>query len=287
MTVLAVDVGTSGVRAALVLPDSSVEHVHHRHVLPTSPMQGFVEFDAAEIAEAVVEVSTAALAGGRRVDAVGISSQRASAVVWDRATGEPVGPGIGWQDLRTVGYCLALQSQGIRLAPNQSATKFAVLLDIADPNRSRDLCVGHGRLLGRLDPFQRRGLHVSDRTQPRRHRPARRQCRRVGRGRARGSAHPPFGAAPPCGLHGSGGRSRRSAGCPAHRRPRRRPAGFPRRPGMRPAGSRQGDLRHGGDARPLRRRQSARIPPPRSRRHLPDRGLEPFGASSPGGSRRS
>jgi glycerol kinase len=163
VTVLAVDVGTSGVRAALVLPDSSVEHVHHRHVLPTSPMQGFVEFDATEIAAAVVEVSTAALAGGRRVDAVGISSQRASAVVWDRATGEPVGPGIGWQDLRTVGYCLALQSQGIRLAPNQSATKFAVLLDIADPNRSRDLCVGtvDSWVVSTLSKGE---THVSDRT---------------------------------------------------------------------------------------------------------------------------
>jgi len=60
---------------------------------------------------------------------------------WDarRVTGRA---GIGWQDLRTVGYCLALQAQGIRLAPNQSATKLAVLLDISDPDRSRDLCAG-------------------------------------------------------------------------------------------------------------------------------------------------
>jgi glycerol kinase len=163
VSVLAVDVGTSGVRAAVVRPDSTVEQVHHRHVLPSSPSQGFVEFDAAEIASAVLEVSTAALSGGTSVDAVGISTQRASAVVWERATGEPVGPGIGWQDLRTVGYCLALQSQGIRLAPNQSATKLAVLLDIADPDRSRDLCAGT------VDSWvawtlSRGGVHVSDRT---------------------------------------------------------------------------------------------------------------------------
>ena len=163
MSVLAVDVGTSGVRAAIVRPDSSVEHVHQLQVLPSSPSQGFVEFDAAEIARAVLEVSTAALAGGGSVDAVGISSQRASTVVWDRATGDPVGPGIGWQDLRTVGYCLALQAQGIRLAPNQSATKLAVLLDIADPGRSRDLCAGT------VDTWvawtlSRGGLHVSDRS---------------------------------------------------------------------------------------------------------------------------
>ena len=163
MSVLAVDVGTSGVRAAIVRPDSSVENVHHLQVLPSSPLQGFVEFDAAEIARAVLDVSTAALARGERVDAVGISSQRASTVLWDRATGDPVGPGIGWQDLRTVGYCLALQAHGIRLAPNQSATKLAVLLDISDPDRSRDLCAGT------VDSWvawtlSRGSLHVSDRS---------------------------------------------------------------------------------------------------------------------------
>jgi glycerol kinase len=160
---LAVDVGTSGVRAAVVQPDSTVEHVHQRHVLPSSPSTGFVEFDAAEIARAVLEVSSAAVSEEGSVEAVGISTQRASAVVWDRATGEPVGPGIGWQDLRTVGYCLALQSQGIRLAPNQSATKLAVLLDIADPVRSKDLCAGT------VDSWvawtlSQGGVHISDRT---------------------------------------------------------------------------------------------------------------------------
>jgi glycerol kinase len=163
VSVLAVDVGTSGVRAAVVQSDSTVEHVHHRHVLPSSPSTGFVEFDAAEMAQAVLEVSSAAISEQGGVEAVGISTQRASAVVWDRATGEPVGPGIGWQDLRTVGYCLALQSQGIRLAPNQSATKLAVLLDIADPDRSKDLCVGT------VDSWvawtlSQGGVHISDRT---------------------------------------------------------------------------------------------------------------------------
>ncbi|MGH9181428.1 MAG: FGGY family carbohydrate kinase, partial [Acidimicrobiales bacterium] len=51
-------------------------------------------------------------------------------------------PGIGWQDLRTVGLCLELAGRGVRLAPNASATKLAVLLDMADPGRSRDLCFG-------------------------------------------------------------------------------------------------------------------------------------------------
>jgi glycerol kinase len=62
--------------------------------------------------------------------------------VWDRATGEAVGPGIGWQDLRTAGTCLMLQGQGLRLAPNASATKLAYLLDTYDYNRQRDLVFG-------------------------------------------------------------------------------------------------------------------------------------------------
>ncbi|MCU1451798.1 MAG: glycerol kinase [Acidimicrobiales bacterium] len=142
MSILVVDVGTSGVRAAVVRSDASVEHVHYREVLPLTPAPGFVEFDAAAMAAAALEVAQAALAEGGPVDAVGIANQRSSTIVWDRATGEPVGPGVGWQDLRTVGMCLALQQQGIRVAPNASATKLGFLLDMADPDRTRDLCFG-------------------------------------------------------------------------------------------------------------------------------------------------
>ncbi|HUQ39325.1 MAG TPA: FGGY family carbohydrate kinase [Acidimicrobiales bacterium] len=142
MSILVVDAGTSGVRAAVVGPDATVSHLHHRQVLPSTPMPSFVEFDAVELARAALEVARAALADHGPVDAVGITNQRASTIVWDRATGEPVGPGVGWQDLRTVGTCLMLQSQGIRVAPNASATKLAFLLDTADRDRTRDLCFG-------------------------------------------------------------------------------------------------------------------------------------------------
>ena len=142
MSILVVDVGTSGVRAAVVRPDAAVEHVHHRQVLPSSPAPGFVEFDAAAMADAILEVAGRSLAGGGPVDAVGIANQRASTVVWERSTGRPVGPGIGWQDLRTVGICLALQGQGLRLQPNTSATKLLALLDMFDPDRGADLCFG-------------------------------------------------------------------------------------------------------------------------------------------------
>ena len=142
MSVLVVDVGTSGVRAAIVRDDAQVQHIHHVEVLPASPAPGLVEFDAETMADAVRQVAGQTLRDGGPVSAVGIANQRASVVVWDRESGTPIGPGIGWQDLRTVGECLVLQGQGIRLAPNLSATKVAWLLDQFDPERARDLCLG-------------------------------------------------------------------------------------------------------------------------------------------------
>jgi glycerol kinase len=142
MSLLVIDVGTSGVRAAVVRPDATIEVDHHVEVLPDSPMPGLVEFDASALAEAALGLARRVRAEAGPVDAVGIANQRASTIVWDRDTGEPVGPGLGWQDLRTVGECLALQAQDIYLAPNHSATKAAALLDQADPDRRRDLCVG-------------------------------------------------------------------------------------------------------------------------------------------------
>ncbi len=142
MTILVIDVGTSGLRAAAVAPDASIELEIHRPLLPSSPDAGLVEFDATRMATTAVELAEAVIAKVGAVEAVGIANQRASTIVWDRATGEPVAPGIGWQDLRTVGTCLVLQADGIHLAPNASATKAAFLLDLADPDRDRDLCVG-------------------------------------------------------------------------------------------------------------------------------------------------
>jgi glycerol kinase len=141
-SILVVDVGTSGLRGAVVRPDATVAAAHYRRLLPSSPAPGLVEFDAVAMAEAALVVARAALAEGGPVAAVGITNQRASTIVWDRSTGEPVGPGLGWQDLRTVGDCLVWQGEGLRFAPNESATKAAHLLDQADPERGRDLCVG-------------------------------------------------------------------------------------------------------------------------------------------------
>jgi glycerol kinase len=131
--VLVVDVGTTSVRASVVdgsaEPGRRVFATHRRALPPVTPLPGLVEFDAAAMAAAALDVAAAALADGGPVAGVGVANQRASAVVWDPATGQPVGPGLGWQDLRTVGACLELQGAGLHLAPNQTATKVAWLLD--------------------------------------------------------------------------------------------------------------------------------------------------------------
>ena len=142
MSILVVDVGTSSVRSAVIRADASVAAEHHRETLPDSPAGGLVEFDADVLADTVIELATRALADAGPVDAVGIATQRASTIVWDRATGRPIGPALGWQDLRTIGECLVFGAEGLRLAPNQSATKVAWLLDTFAPDRERDLCFG-------------------------------------------------------------------------------------------------------------------------------------------------
>lgn len=144
MNVLVIDIGTTGVRAAIMQRDGVLTHVEYRPCPPTSPLPGLVEFDAVELADAALAVARRCLARhGGPVASVGVSTQRASTVVWDAETGQPVAPGLGWQDLRTVFDCITAKADhGLALAPNQSATKLAHLLDAHDPDRQRDLRFG-------------------------------------------------------------------------------------------------------------------------------------------------
>jgi glycerol kinase len=105
-------------------------------------MPGLVEFDPAAMAAAALMVAGEVLAAGGPVDAVGITAQRASAVAWDGRTGTPVGPGLGWQDLRTAGTCLELQAEGLRFSPSESATKFSWLIQQAQPDRRDHVKLG-------------------------------------------------------------------------------------------------------------------------------------------------
>lgn len=143
--ILVVDVGTTGLRAAVVDPDGSVVAVEHRPCRPDSPFPGLVEFDATTMAATTLEAVTAVLdrVGDPSLAGVGVATQRASTIVWRRSTGRPVGPALGWQDLRTVGECLTVAAtHGLRFAPNQSATKIPRLLADAGVTDHDDLCFG-------------------------------------------------------------------------------------------------------------------------------------------------
>ena len=165
MTVLVIDVGTTGVRSAVMRPDATLGPVHYRHLPPTSPFPGLVEFDPVELADTAIALANDAIDQfGGPIAAVGITTQRASTVVWDRSTGQPIGPGLGWQDLRTVMECITAKAEhGFALAPNQSATKVAWLLNSVDGSRQRDLCFGtvDSWLAWRLTGG---AAHVTDRT---------------------------------------------------------------------------------------------------------------------------
>lgn len=140
--ILIIDIGTSSVRVAVMGEDGAFVYEQRQELLPDSPADGLVEFDAAKMRDVTMELAQQAIKNVGDVQSVGVTNQRASTIVWDRVTGQPVGPGLGWQDLRTLGDCLVFQSEGFAFAPNQTATKAKHLWDLADPDRKADFCFG-------------------------------------------------------------------------------------------------------------------------------------------------
>jgi len=138
VNILAIDVGSSSIRTALVDERGAVTFEHRRRLTLATPSPGFVELDPLEIVTSALELVSSTLAEGGGCDGVAITNQRATTIVFDPVTGVPVGPAISWQDLRTVIDCLIFQGEGLRLAPNQSATKIRWLLQQAD-RPSKDL----------------------------------------------------------------------------------------------------------------------------------------------------
>ena len=129
MRALAIDVGSTTIRTALVDQQGLVSHVQQGRLTLRTPQPGEVELDAEEIARLALQLAARTLHEGGGCDVVGITNQRATTIVFDPTTGKAVGPAISWQDLRTVIDCLVLQGHGLRLAPNQSATKIKWLVD--------------------------------------------------------------------------------------------------------------------------------------------------------------
>jgi glycerol kinase len=112
----------------LVDEHGEVTFEHRRRLNVSTPSPGFVELNPHEIVASAIELASLTLADGGACDGVAITNQRATTIVFDPATGVAVGPAISWQDLRTVIDCLIFQGEGLRLAPNQSATKIRWLL---------------------------------------------------------------------------------------------------------------------------------------------------------------
>ncbi len=260
--ILVLDVGTTSVRAAIVDERLQIVTMARRPFPPSTPFPGLVEFDAAELARVVLDAAQEATAGAGTVDVVGITNQRASTILWDRATGDPVAPALGWQDLRTVGECIVARAEhDLALAPNQSATKLAWLLDHVEGARDRDLCFGtvDSWLAWTLSGG---ALHVTDHTNA-----AVTGLLAVDGGAwsERGARRPrPPGerAASARRLVRRGRRGDRVGRRAADRLPGRRPAGVARRSGLCRARTGEDHVRHGRDARRVRRRSNR--PPRRS-----------------------
>ncbi len=154
--VIAIDAGTTGVRALAVTEDGVVVDVSYRELTQYFPQPGWVEHDAAAIweavAETVIEVADRQRQAGHTVAAVGITNQRETVVAWDRSTGRPLRRAIVWQDRRTAARCDALRQAGhlplvrertgLVLDPYFSATKMAWLLDEGGLQVTPDLVLG-------------------------------------------------------------------------------------------------------------------------------------------------
>jgi glycerol kinase len=115
-TVVAIDAGTTGIRALVIDERAQVVDVAYRELTQHFPRPGWVEHDPAEIWAAVV--ATVAEVGGRLADAaqsvaaIGITNQRETLVAFDRATGRPLHNAIVWQDRRTAAICDDLERAG-------------------------------------------------------------------------------------------------------------------------------------------------------------------------------
>jgi len=150
--VVALDAGTTGVRALLVDGGGAPRAEVYREVLPACPAPGLVEHDPETLFRATLDVLSEALAavpGGVR--GLGIATQRGTAVVWEADSGRAVHPAISWQDGRTIRRCADLLAEGVFVSPLAAATKIEWILDRVDPDRDR---IRAGRLrCGTLDAW--------------------------------------------------------------------------------------------------------------------------------------
>jgi len=130
--VLAIDEGTTGVRAMVFDDHSVLRGAAYEEIPAAFPRSGWMEQDPLSIWAAtrrvIGDALTAAGAAPRELAAVGVAVQRATTIVWERATGLPIYPAISWQDTRTVARVDELLAQGVFTNALCSATKLEWLL---------------------------------------------------------------------------------------------------------------------------------------------------------------
>ncbi|ESY46714.1 glycerol kinase GlpK [Mesorhizobium sp. RSR380A] len=163
--ILAIDQGTTSTRAILFDGAMKVAGSKQQEFTQHYPASGWVEHDPEEIwASVVATVKGALKAAGREasdVAAIGITNQRETVVIWDKATGKPIHNAIVWQDRRTAPLCQKLKKHGLEkkftkktgllLDPYFSGTKIAWMLDKVKGARKR---AEKGELLaGTIDSF--------------------------------------------------------------------------------------------------------------------------------------
>ena len=162
---LAIDQGTTSTRAIVFDPALAPVASAQQELRQIYPAPGLVEHDPEEIWSATLATARTAMgrAGAQAKDiaALGITNQRETAVIWDRATNRPIHNAIVWQDRRTADRCAALRQDGheptiaartgLLLDPYFSATKIAWLLDHVEGARA---AAAEGRLaFGTVDSF--------------------------------------------------------------------------------------------------------------------------------------
>ncbi|HET8649589.1 MAG TPA: glycerol kinase [Gemmatimonadales bacterium] len=173
--ILALDQGTTGTTALVVDQDGSVLGRGYREITQHYPEPGLVEHDAEEILESAVSAMREAVAAaGVQPQALGITNQRETVVVWDRSTLHAVGPAIVWQDRRTSERCRQLREQGCEplirertglvLDPYFSATKLEWILENTPGYLPHTGPLAFGTVESWLVARLTGGCHVTDHT---------------------------------------------------------------------------------------------------------------------------
>lgn len=119
--ILAIDAGTTGVRALAVNESGKILSESYKEFTQYFPQPGWVEHDPEEIWNSVQSVMSQVVASLKQpVVAIGITNQRETVVVWDRVTSLPLHRALVWQDRRTASRCEELEKDGLRSAVRTS-----------------------------------------------------------------------------------------------------------------------------------------------------------------------